>query len=85
MKLADMEGDVPQIWDYLESKVAPFIADLFSGVRDAGCRVEATPRQPSAQQSVWDILGNFKNPLSKKQVLNGLYTCRQPPTICFEY
>ena len=70
MKLTDMEGDVPQIWDYLENKVAPFIAGLFSGVQDAGC-IQAT--QSSAKRTVWDTLSDFKNPLSKKQVLDGLY------------
>ncbi|XP_078342150.1 uncharacterized protein LOC144627990 isoform X2 [Oculina patagonica] len=64
MKLSDMEGDVPLVWEYLERKVAPFISDLFSGVRDSSSLASAPEGIPL---SVWDILNDFKHPLSKKQ------------------
>lgn len=66
MKVAGMEEDIPIIWDYLETKIAPFIVELFSGVQDSS---SALQQSACIQQSVWDILADFKQPLSKKEVL----------------
>ena len=59
-----MEEDLPIIWDYLETKIAPFIVKLFSGVQDSSSALQ----QPThgIQKSVWDILTDLKQPLSKK-------------------
>lgn len=45
-------------------KIAPFICE-FSGVKDT-CSM--LPSTHSPQQSVWDILLDLKQPLSKKEV-----------------
>jgi len=66
MKAAGMGEDLQIIWSYLETKVAPFIAELFSGVHDSNSVVQNTDLKTV---SVWDILTNLKEPLSKKQVL----------------
>ena len=39
MKVAGMGEDLQIIWSYLETKVAPFIAELFSGVHDSNSAV----------------------------------------------
>jgi len=70
MKAAGMGEDLQIIWSYLETKVAPFIAELFSGVHDSNSVVQNTDLKTV---SVWDILTNLKEPLSKKQVL--LFNC----------
>lgn len=66
MKVAGMEEDIPIIWDYLETKIAPFIVELFSRVQDSS---SALQQSACIQQSVWVILAHFKQPLSKKEVL----------------
>lgn len=65
MKVSELEEDIALIWEYLECKVAPFIADLFCGVQDSSC---VSQESASTQQTVWDILADVKHPLSKKQV-----------------
>ena len=46
MKVAGMEEDFPIIWDYLETKIAPFIVKLRSEVQDSSA---------ASKKSVWDI------------------------------
>lgn len=71
MKVAGMEEDIPIIWDYLETKIAPFIVELFSGVQDSS---SALQQSACIQQSVWDILADFKQPLLKKVLINYLWS-----------
>ena len=66
MKLSGLEEDIPIVWEYVRSKVAPFIRVLFSGVQDSSC--VNSLEQTSSNQTVWEILANVKHPLSKKQV-----------------
>ena len=66
MKLAGIEDDTALVWDYLQSKIVPFIEDLFCGVQDSS----STLMNPPNTQIVWETLANFSQPLSKKQVLS---------------
>jgi len=71
MKVAGMEEDLPIVWEYLETKIAPFIVKLFSGVQDSSSALQQSAR--CIQKSVWEILKDLKQPLSKKEVL--ITTC----------
>ena len=62
--MAGMEEDVPVIWEYLESKIAPFIVRLFSGVQDSSSALQQSAC--CIPKSVWEILKDLKQPLSKK-------------------
>ena len=66
MKVSGLQKDIPLVWEYLTSKVAPFITVLFSGVQDSSCI--NSQEQTSSKQTVWDILADVKQPLSKKHV-----------------
>lgn len=74
MKVTSMEEDLPIIWSYLETKVAPFIAELFCGVHDSNSIVQNPVLSTGLKAvSVWDIVSNLKQSLLKKQVL---FHCR---------
>ena len=65
MKVAGME-DLPIIWSCLDTKVAPFIAELFCGVHDSNSVVRNPVLSNGLKTvSVWDILSNLKEPLKK--------------------
>lgn len=68
MKVAGMEADLPLVWQYVEDKIAPFVCELFSGVKDSSSVCPTACSTLSPQQSVWDILLNLKEPLSKMEV-----------------
>ena len=40
MKVAGMEEDRPIIWDYLETKIVPFIVKLLSEVQDSSAALQ---------------------------------------------
>lgn len=65
-----MEDDLPIIWNYLETKIAPYITNPFSRVQDSSSVSQQSA--DSIQQSVWDILRDLKQSLSKEEVLNKL-------------
>ncbi|XP_068723733.1 uncharacterized protein [Montipora capricornis] len=72
MKVAGMEEDVPDIWEYLESKIAPFIVRLFSGVQDSSSALQQSAC--CIPKSVWEILKDLKQPLSKKEAATAFKT-----------
>ena len=74
-----MDDDIPQLWDYLQSKVAPFVRNLFAGV-SAG-----TVQQQDHGLGIWEALTNRLPSLSRREVnpwycsknfFNGIYKLR---------
>ena len=58
---------LPIIWEYLETKIVPFIMKLFNGVQDSS---SALPQSACCiPKSVSEILKDLKQPLSKREVL----------------
>lgn len=71
-----MVEDEELVWSYMESKIAPFIENLFRGVMD----LQGTESTKPAGSSLWTHL-KFNHPLTKREVT--LYICiflgKKPP------
>lgn len=58
MKLAGTEDDTALFWDYLQTKIAPFLEDLFCGIQDSSSKLINPPKTQMCGR-LWQTSANL--------------------------